>query len=271
VQADLAQLIEGIHVGGRWPRSRPGEIDQSIASAKFLEASAGMMNTAIRTYHQILQQQLERALRIALEVDKAYFPGQKMASGILRNQEFLSEYNSRTDIDPAHRLRVEYGLGLGRDPAQSAVLHIQYSQAEFVSKEFVQENIDGLTDVGRERSRLDVEKFRSMALAKLLQGLESGLVPNEALVDIARAREKGDDLFDLFEEYIVKPEKERLEQMVPTGIGPPVDPNAPPQPEEGMAGAAPPLPPAPPGGAELLARLGTPAGDGGMLGTQVTG
>ena len=48
VQNDLAQLIEGIHVGGRWPKSRPGEIDQSIASAKFLEASAGMMNTAIR-------------------------------------------------------------------------------------------------------------------------------------------------------------------------------------------------------------------------------
>ena len=271
VQADLAQLIEGIHVGGRWPKSRPGEIDQSIASAKFLEASAGMMNTAIRTYHQILQRQMERALRIALEVDSAYFPGPKTAAGILRNQEFLSEYNARTDIDSSHRLRVEYGLGLGRDPAQSAVLHIQYSQAEFVSKEFVQENIDGLTDVGRERSRLDVEKFRAMALAKLLQGLESGLVPNEALVEIARAREKGDDLFDLFEEYIVKPEQEMLEAQVPTGLGAPMDPGLPagaPPPGEAAGGMT---PPAPPGGAELLARLGMPAGEGGMLGTQVTG
>ena len=273
VQADLAQLIDGIHVGGRWPKSRPGEIDQSIASAKFLEASAGMMNTAIRTYHQILQRQMERALRIALEVDKAYFPGPKMAAGILRNQEFLSEYNARTDIDPSHRLRVEYGLGLGRDPAQSAVLHIQYSQAEFVSKEFVQENIDGLTDVGRERSRLDVEKFRGMALAKLLQGLESGMVPNEALVKIARAREKGDDLFDLFNEYIVKPEQEMLEAQMPTGLGAPVDPGLPPGPGGPPGGPEGPgaLPPPPPGGAELLARLGMPAGEGGMLGTQVSG
>ncbi len=269
VQADLAQLIEGIHVGGRWPKSRPGEIDQSIASAKFLEASAGMMNTAIRTYHQILQRQMERALRIALEVDKAYFPATKTAAGILRNQEFLHEYTPRTDIDPLHRLRVEYGLGLGRDPAQSAVLHIQYSQAEFVSKEFVQENIDGLTDVGRERSRLDVEKFRSMALAKLLQGLESGMVPNEALVKIARSREKGDDLFDLFDEYIVKPEQEMLEAQVPTGLGAPVDPGmgGPPGGPPGAPSAVPP----PPGGAELLARLGMPAGNGGMLGTQVSG
>lgn len=269
VQQDLMQLIDGIHLGGRYPKSRPGEIDQSIASAKFLEASAGMMNTAIRTYHQILQRQMERALRIALEVDKAYFPKSKTASGILRNQEFLTEYNPKTDIDTKNLLRVEYGLGLGRDPAQSAVLHIQYSQAEFVSKEFVQENIDGLTDVGRERSRLDVEKFRGMALAKLLQGLEAGTIPNEALIEIARSREKGEDLFDIFEKYVVLPEQEaanaQQQNMIETGLGPPTEVGAGPPPPEGM-----PAPP-PPGGAELLARLGMPAGDGGMLGTQVTG
>ena len=160
---------------------------------------------------------------------------------------------------------------MGRDPAQSAVLHIQYSQAEFVSKEFVQENIDGLTDVGRERSRLDVEKFRSMALAKLLMGLEQGTIPETALVEIARAREQGEELFDLYEKYVVKPAEEMVANQVPTGLGPPMQPGAlPPGPPEGAAGPGPP-PPGPPPGAELLARLGTPAGPGGTLGTQVTG
>ena len=272
VQADLAQLIDGIHVGGRWPKSRPGEIDQSIASAKFLEASAGMMNTAIRTYHQILQRQMERALRVAFEIDKAYFPGSKSAAGILRNQQFLIDYNPNSDIDTDHMLRVEYGLGLGRDPAQSAVLHIQYSQAEFVSKEFVQENIDGLTDVGRERARLDTEKFRGMALAKLLMGLEQGTIPEAALVEIARAREKGDDLFDLYEEYIVKPAEKMMSNQVQTGLGPPLQAGMQPPPPGGPEGGmAPPALPPPPEGAELLARLGTPAGEGGTLGTQVTG
>ena len=272
VQADLAQLVDGMHVAGRWPKSRPGEIDQSIASAKFLESAAGMMNTAIRTYHQILQRQMEKALRIAFEIDKTYFPGAKSASGILRNQQFLIEYNPGSDINTDHQLRVEYGLGLGRDPAQSAVLHIQYSQAEFVSKEFVQENIDGLTDVGRERSRLDVEKFRGMALAKLLMGLEQGTIPETALVEIARAREQGEELFDLYEKYIVKPAEEMLANQVPTGLGPPMQPGAlPPGPPGAPEGAAGPMPPGPPPGAELLARLGTPAGPGGTLGTQVTG
>lgn len=48
VQQDLDRLVDFMHIGGRWPKSRPGEIDQSIASAKFIEAAAGMMNTTIK-------------------------------------------------------------------------------------------------------------------------------------------------------------------------------------------------------------------------------
>jgi hypothetical protein len=268
IQADMQGLLEGIHVGGRWPKARPGQVDQSIASAKFIEASAGMMNTAIRTYHQILQRQLERTLRLCFEIDKAYFAGTKTVAGILRNQNFVDEYNPSSDIDPAHRLRVEYGLGLGRDPAQSAVLHLQYSQAEFVSKEFVQENIDGLTDVARERSRLDVEKFRSMALAKLLQGLEAGTIPEEALIEIARAREKGDDLFDLYQKWVIEPKQEIEQAMLGTGLGAPLPPGPPTGPP-GAPGEPPPPVPAPPGGADLMARIGVPAGPGGLLGSEV--
>src|SRR5690606_18546989 len=83
VQRDLAALVDGIHLGGRWPKSRPGEIDQSIASAKFLESSVGMLNTAIRTYHQILQRSLARAIRIAFIIDRKLFPGPKTVTGIL--------------------------------------------------------------------------------------------------------------------------------------------------------------------------------------------
>ncbi len=277
VQADMAQLMEGIHLGGRWPKSRPGEIDQAIASAKFLESSVGMMNTAIRTYHQILQSKLEKALRIACMVDKEYFPGEKTAGGILRNQEFLEEYNPAKDIDMDNRLRVEYGLGMGRDPAQSAVLHIQYSQNEFVSKEFVQENLDGLTDVAREQARIDTEKFRAMALAKLLQGLEQGAIPDSALVEIARARLQGDELFDLFEQWVVKPQEEQMNQMLPAMAGPGLQPGAPMGPGPGGPGGPGgqpmlgPGPPPPPEGSGLLARMGVPAGPGGMIGAEVRG
>ena len=122
----------------------------SIASAKFVEAMAGMMNTAIKTYHQLLSRMMEHALRLAFATDLEYFPGKKTASGILRNQEFVEEYDPRKDIDLRNKVRVEYGLGLGRDPAQSAVLMLNYAKEGYISKEFVKENIEGLTDVERD-------------------------------------------------------------------------------------------------------------------------
>lgn len=262
LQGELAQLIDGMHLGGRWPKSRPGEVDQAIASAKFLEASAGVMNTAIRTYHNILKVMLASAVRLAFEVDVVNFSEDKdrMAVGVLRNQEFATEYTTK-DIDLSAKVRIEYGLGLGRDPAQSAVLHIQYSQNEFVSKEFAQENIDGLTDVGRERARIDVEKFRGMALAKILQGVEGGMVSNKQLMELAKDREDGKPLWELFEEYIVKPEEEAAAGQVDDGFGGGL-------PGQGPGGAAP--PPAP-GGTDLLARINSQGADGATIGSQALG
>lgn len=275
VSKDLQALVDGIHVGGRWPKSRPGEIDQSIASAKFLETSAGLMNTAIRTYHLIMQRNLEKLLRIGFRMEKHFFSGTKRTvNGMLKNQEFLFEYDP-AEWDNTAKVSVEYGLGLGRDPSSSAVLHIQYSKEGYISKEFVQEHIDGLKDIGREQSRIDLQDFRAMALGKLMQGLEGGTIPDQALVDIARARTDGKDIFDIYEEYVVAPQQEAMDQQIPSGLGGPLAPGAlPGAPGPGGPPGAPPpggpQPPPAPGGADLLSRMNVPAGPAGsMIGTQV--
>ena len=282
VQRDLANLMDSIHLGGRWPKSRPGEVDQAIASAKFVEATAGVMNTAIRQYHLILKYMVEQALRLSFETDMAYFSGKKSAAGTLRNQQFLMEYDTK-HINTKHKVRADYGVGLGRDPAQSAVLNIQYGQAGLVSTETVMENIDGITDIARERSRIDSQKFTDMALAKLLQGLEQGTIAEEALLEIARAREAGEPLYDLYQKFIVDPKKEAAEGAMGSGLGGPpglpgpvgpdgmpgqLGPDGQPAPPPEGAGQ-PPVPKAPP--PEILARLGVPAGPGGTAGTQVMG
>lgn len=275
VQQDVERLIDAIHVGGRWPKSRPGQIDQSIASAKFVEATAGMLNTALKTYHMLLKRMLERGLRISFEVDKKFFPGRKSISGVLRNQEFVEEYET-SDIDLRNRVRVEYGLGLGRDPGQSAVLMLQYAQNGYISHDFVQENIEGVVDVERERVRLDVQKLRQMMFAKLMQGVEQGTIPDSALVDITKARESGQDLTQLFQKYVVEPQQEApMSGIAPAGIPglppPGAPPGGPPGAPPGAPGQAPggPMPPAAPDPVQLLARLGVPAGPGGLLGSQM--
>lgn len=270
VQQDLAALTDAIHMGGRWPKSRPGDVDQSIASAKFVEATAGVMNTVIKSLHLIMRNMLERTLRVCYVTDQTFFPGEKVASGILRNHEFLEEYDPATDIDLKAKVRVEYGLGFGRDPAQSAVLHIQYGQSGYISKETVQENITGIIDVHRENARIDSERLRDMLFAKLLQGVETGEVPDDALLEIMESRQRGDDLADIYQKYVVDPRQERESQMLQTGLGgEPAMAGAPaPGPPGGEGGIAPPGAPNP---AELLSRVNIPIEPGGQIGSQVRG
>ena len=289
VQQELDALVSNVHLGGRWPKTRPGEIDQAIASAKFVEATAGMMNTVIRTMHLVMKRALEQAIRIAFKQDLEAGPERTIA-GVLRNQQFLFE-GKKGDIDLKARVKVDYGIGLGRDPAQTMVLGIQGMQTGMFSKEYVQENFEGLTDVARERQRIDVEQLKDMAMAQILQGLQDKSVPAAALIQIARERKSGADIFDLFEEFIIKPQEAAASQMIQGGLG--ADPMAPgmtdpnalspggaappnaPPPEALLAalgGGAPPAagPGGPPQGPESIGRLSVPLGGGGFAGTQST-
>lgn len=276
IQRDLEALTNSIHLGGRYPQSRPGEIDQSIASAKFLESAAGMMNTAIRTYHQILKRMMEQALRIAFQVDLKRFPGKKITAGILRNQEFCEEYEPRKDIDLKHRVRIEYGLGLGRSPSETSVLMLQYAAPgnEYISREFVQENIDGLTDVERERRRVDIQRLKDMMFAKLMQGLEGGTIPDAALTNIIKAREKGEDMGAIYEKYVVAPQEAAKAEGMQSGLNGELLAPGGEQQFQGVPGmpAGPPgaqVPPAP-GGTDLISRLTSALPEGGFIGSQQT-
>lgn len=286
---DLSVMEDSIHVGGRWPKSRPGEIDQSIASAKFLEASAGMMNTVIKGYHMILETMITSAVQLCFEMDTKVMPGAKVAHGIRANQEFLTEYNT-SDFDDRNVVGVDYGLGLGRDPSQSAVLQIQYAQNGYISEEFVQESIEGVTDVARERARIDAQKFKDIVFGKLVESVQMGQVSNRQLLEIARRRYEGQPLMELFEKYVVEPEEEALvaAQNAPmsgmTGApmdpmaalmgggmgGPPMGPGGPPG-AMGPGGGPPGMVPPAPEPSTLLARMNTDAGPGGTLGAQTLG
>lgn len=249
VQSTLDDIVTSIHVGGRWPKSRPGEVSQAIASAKFIEATAGMMNTAIRTYHLIMKRSMEQALRVCFKQDLALGKNRQIA-GVLRNQQFVGE-RKRSDIDLKAQVTIDYGIGLGRDPQTTMVLGIQGMQTGIWSTEFVQEHFDGITDVAREQQRIDVQKFKDMAFAQILQGVQAGQIPQRALVEIAKARASGEDIFALFEKWIVEPTEEAQSQQIPSGItGQMQTPGAAPAAPGGMQ------PPPPPDIAAMMAGMG---------------
>jgi hypothetical protein len=258
----IGTLTDAIHTGARYPKSRQGQIDQNIASAKFLEATAGVMNTAIRSYHLILKDMIEKALAVAVINEKTYFKGKsKVAYGILKNQEYLMDYKV-SDLNENYQMRAEYGMGLGRSPSENVVMLLQLADSADpkVSQEFVQENIDGLVDVSRERRRIDEEKFAKMIWAKMLKAIEEGRISDRQLAEMAKARTDDKKLIDLYEKYVVIPQEEQQATMPTAGAPGLAGPGAlPPGPDQ----QALPIPPAPP--VDLARRINAPAGNGSFM------
>lgn len=283
VQRDLEHLVNSIHLGGRWPKSRPGEIDQAIASAKFLEATAGIMNTLIRTMHSSFSRTFAKALNLAYNLDvklaeslpEKVWPKEKRTSGVLRNQTFLENYKvSQIHLD--YQVRVDYGIAFGREPAQSTVMAIQLQGNDLMSRESVMESLDGLQDAPREMRRMDVEMLTEFLKADLAQRIQTQAIPPSAVIDMIEAREKGDTLVQIYRQFVIEPQEQAMSGALSTPLSGPIGPDGAPLPPglvgpgQGPAGpgGAPPAPSAPPP-AELLARLNVPAGPGGTLGSQV--
>jgi hypothetical protein len=239
VYNEMSQLIDNIHLGGRWPKTRPGDIDQAIASGKFIESTVGMMNTVIRTYHLIMARAIEQSLRVLFKWDKLEGKD-RVESGVLRNQQYQLERTAE-DIDLTAKVRATYGVGLGHTPAESMVMGIQAQGAGIVSLEYVQENFEGIEDVALERIRIDVQQIRDMMFVLLMEGTKTGTVPKSVLPDLMEQRMNGKHISELFRKYLVEPEQKMQDSMLQSGIGgPPMMPGASPG---GMQPSAPAPPP----------------------------
>lgn len=254
---ETQRLLDAVHVGARFPKARPGQLDQSQGSGKLMESMLGVQNAVIASHHSVFERMGAQALRVAFELDKAEGPKRTVA-GTLRNQQYQLDFE-RDDIELEARTSVEYGLGFGRDVQSSAVLAIQLKGADIISLEDAQENYPGIVDVARTRSRILGEKIDAQILVKMLQGVQQGTLDDEALVKMRREVSAGGLLVDVFYEFVVKPQAKAKEGMLTSGLdGSQMMPGAPP----GADGATPPTPPDP---ASILAGLagGAPPPGGG--------
>lgn len=288
---EMNRLIDGVHLGARWPKTRPGDISQSQASGKFVESTVSVQNTVIGSHHEMFQRMMSQAERVAFNLDKKRLERLEekgidtaKVSGTLRNKQYSIGVKA-DDIDLAADVRVEYGLGFGRDVAQSAVLALQLVGGNVISMEDAQENFPGIPDVARTRARILAEMLEKQLGAKILMGVQQGSVSDRALVQMLRKARDGSTLDAIYEEFVIKPQEQQQEgmltsgldgsQMMPGGMGGP----------PGAGGPMPPPPPdaqgllagmlgkggAGPAGPETISRLSVPLGDGGFAGSQVTG
>jgi hypothetical protein len=281
VWRNLDALENGMHLGSRWPKSRPGQVDQAIASGKFVEATVGTMNTLLKTIHEKFAEGLQTTMALCFETDLGYFPDvDQKARGRYHNEDYLWPYVPSKDIDMDNEVAVEYGLGLGRDPSESAILMMQYQERELISAEFVQENTEGLAGIDRENQRIDLERINKMMFAALMQSVENGEMDKSILAEVYARRAEGESMNNILAEmFAPAPDTAALEEAVPPGLPAGIPPElAAALGGGGMPpgeGALPPgfapeaLPPPPPEAGELLARLNVgPGGATPTLGAQ---
>ena len=128
----------------------------------------------------------------------------------------------------------------------------------------MQESIEGVTDLARERARIDSEKLSGVLFAKILQDSQSGALTDEQLINILRKRQQGEDMVALYEEFVVKPKAAQMQPGIsgagPAGLMPGMPMGMPPGGGPGGPGGpgAPtgPMPPMPPDPSQLMAMLG---------------
>ncbi len=204
VYENLDQLKKAIHEGSRWSSSRTGEVDTSIASAKYLEASAGTLNTLIRELHIDMKDFLERALITALQVQQEVTPTDSYVSS---NQEMKSKFNPKK-FNFDNDISVEYSIALGRTPQEAVVAQIQYYQNNLISKKTAIEAIEGIHNADREEARIDTQKLEDLMFQQLAQMILQQQIPADAISKMAEARREGKGISELFDEYVVKPQAE---------------------------------------------------------------
>jgi hypothetical protein len=277
---ETQRLLDAVHVGARWPKNRPGDVSQSQASSKFVESTLGVQNAVIASHHSLFERMAAQAIRVCTVLDASEGPERTIA-GTNGSQQFQIEFR-RSDIDLGAHVTVEYGLGYGRDVAQSAVLALQLRGGGIISTEDAQENIPGIVDVARTRSRVLAEELEAQLKADLLMKSQSGQLDPEALVRMIRDVRKGDSLDVVYAKYIIEPQKAAQENMLTSGLdGSQLMPGPPPM--SGAAGGpAPPTAPAPQdvlaglmgggqGPPEQVSRLSVPLGSGSFAGSQMGG
>ena len=258
---DIDKLEENIHFGARSPKSRAGQIKQSQASGKFVETTVGTMNTELKAIHEKFAEGYEAILHLLFECDTLYFGSRKQeARGTKAGEDFYVDYVPGKDIDLKNDIDAEYGLGLGRDSQESAMLMMKYNELGLVSDEFVVENTEGMHSMHHEKQRVDLQKLEQMMFASLLEGIEKGEIEKDVLAEIYRERESGKPLVKILEDMF-KPE-EVVEPPLPPGAAPGLGlPPGGAPPGMGPEGPAA-LPPPPPEAAALMAAMGA-AGPGG--------
>ena len=249
------------------PASRAGEVQQSIASASFVNSTMGILTTMVKSVQKEVARLWRRRNALALECFEKY--GGIDESGDTQSYPLevisgqFSDY-TKADIQGRYQNTVRYGAGAGLDALNKKQAVAQDVALGFTSKETAMEQTDYLLDISGEKRKIAGETVEDALTQRMLTDPNIGV---DLLMRMALLLRTGMTFLEAAAELAADEEKERAERMaaeqaaaagpaapgvaaeLPPGVQNPEAPVAPPEggggpglaAPEAVAGPAPPL------------------------------
>ena len=177
------QLLERqIRIGANYSVQEDGQAASGWTTGKGMAALKGAANNNIREYHVVMSNALKELDVRRLEMSEMYWAGKKKkyytVGGLPRT------YDPKTRINGDYRTRRVYGAMATWDDQEKIIIGMQLKTAGVMDTETLQENIDGLKNLGQVNMRIQKERATEVLYARLEQRSEEDPKADAALVEI---------------------------------------------------------------------------------------
>lgn len=190
---DLQTLLQQAREAAGVPQARHGNIDQSIASASFVNAITGKYITAVEMYQRILADLEERCNSLAYAIDENYLDWEKPLTGTSGGKSVSGTYVPSVDIAGNYNNRVVYGAGSGMDAYNRRLANIQSVDYGFISRRNARAQLPEVQDVIAEEAEIAREQLEN----GFLSGLADPATPLDLRMRALTLAQEGNSISDI--------------------------------------------------------------------------
>ncbi len=166
INPEVFKIIQDLErhsrMSGTHPMSRSGNVDQSQASATFVEALSSGLTTEVSVLQKVVEVQLRKGNEIAAAVDIAYCDTAKEIW-------YGTEKYTPSTLMKKGGSQVIYGVVAGLDEMNAEIRVSQRVRDGFASRRWGRENLPGIENVSQEEQRIQEEAF----IAAYMQGMQA--------------------------------------------------------------------------------------------------
>jgi len=213
----LLQLLDAEQRGAlAYPSARQGEVDVSIGSGSFLNASQGQLSTLVRAVQSLTAEMERELITVCFQLDEQF---KNFEKPLIRAVGKKATYVPKKDIAGRYMVQVIHGAGAGVDRGAADVRVLQYKGAGLISDSTAREQIDFLRNtVSSEGDTIEQESTAKAILQRFLADPSTDMA---TLVDIYLAQADGDSFVEALRKIRerMEAEKQKAEQAAQEQAG----------------------------------------------------